>query len=85
MLKAGVIGCGYWGPNIIRNLDALPEVELIYVADLNTEQLAKQKALYPYIKTTTNYLDIIMDPAIDLVLIVTPVNYPLSICKRSPH
>jgi predicted dehydrogenase len=83
MLKAGVIGCGYWGPNIIRNLDALPEVELIYVADLNTEQLAKQKVLYPYIKTTTNYLDIIMDPAIDIVLIVTPVNTHYRFAKEA--
>lgn len=74
MLRAGVIGCGYWGPNIIRNLDALTDTELVYIADLNEEQLKKQKALYPYVKTTTNYQDILQDPSINMVFIVTPVH-----------
>lgn len=83
MLRAGVIGCGYWGPNIIRNLDALPEVELIYIADLNLDQLKKQQALYPHVKTTTNYQDIIQDPSIDIVLIVTPVNTHYQFAKEA--
>jgi predicted dehydrogenase len=83
MLRAGVIGCGYWGPNIIRNLDALPEVDLIYIADLNVDQLKKQQTLYPHIKTTTNYQDIIQDPSIDIVLIVTPVNTHYHFAKEA--
>jgi predicted dehydrogenase len=83
MLRAGVIGCGYWGPNIIRNIDALPEVDLIYIADLNLVQLAKQQALYPHVKTTTNYQDIIHDPSIDIVLIVTPVNTHYQFAKEA--
>lgn len=83
MLRAGVIGCGYWGPNIIRNLDALPEVDLIYIADLNLDQLKKQQALYPHVKTTTNYQDIIQDPSIDIVLIVTPVNTHYHFAKEA--
>jgi predicted dehydrogenase len=83
MLRAGVIGCGYWGPNIIRNLDALPEVDLIYIADLNLDQLTKQQALYPHVKTTTKYQDIIQDPSIDIVLIVTPVNTHYHFAKEA--
>ncbi|WML58022.1 Gfo/Idh/MocA family oxidoreductase [Neobacillus sp. PS2-9] len=83
MLRAGVIGCGYWGPNIIRNLDALPEVDLMYIADLNTDQLNKQKALYPHVTITTNYQDIIKDPSIDMVLIVTPVNTHYHFAKEA--
>ncbi|MEH7118603.1 Gfo/Idh/MocA family oxidoreductase [Neobacillus vireti] len=83
MLKAGVIGCGYWGPNIIRNLDALPEVDLIYIADLNPDLLSKQKALYPHVTITTNYQDIIKDPSIDMVFIVTPVNTHYHFAKEA--
>lgn len=83
MLRTGVIGCGYWGPNIIRNLDALPDIELVYIADLNDEQLKKQKALYPYVKTTTNYQDILQDPSINMVFIVTPVHTHYRFAKEA--
>ncbi|RXZ02209.1 Gfo/Idh/MocA family protein [Fictibacillus sp. S7] len=83
MLRAGVIGCGYWGPNIIRNIDALPNVELAYIADLDSNQLESIKKKFPYVNTTTNYRDIIKDPSIDLVYIVTPVSTHYSFAKEA--
>ena len=73
MLKAGVIGCGYWGPNLIRNFQQLAGSEVKRVADLDSDRLEHMKRLYPSVKTTTNYRDIITDPEIDIVAVATPV------------
>ncbi|MCK5228802.1 MAG: Gfo/Idh/MocA family oxidoreductase [Desulfobulbaceae bacterium] len=73
MLKAGVIGCGYWGPNLIRNFQQLAGSEVKRVADLDSDRLEHMKRLYPSVKTTTDYHDIITDPEIDIVAVATPV------------
>ncbi len=73
MLKAGVIGCGYWGPNLIRNFQQLAGSEVKRVADLDSDRLDHMKRLYPSVKTTTDYHDIITDPEIDIVAVATPV------------
>ncbi len=73
MLRVGVIGVGYWGPNIIRNFDANKETEMVICCDLKQERLNFIKSKHPAIKTTTDYRDIINDPQIDAVAICTPV------------
>ena len=80
MLKVGVIGCGYWGPNLIRNFTQLRETDVIRIADLETEHLDRMKGLYPWLETTRDYTDIVTDPAIDIVAVATPVksHYPLA-------
>jgi len=74
MLKVVVIGCGYWGPNLIRNFYLLGKSEVKCVADLDDERLNHMKKLYPFIETTKNYKDIINNPEIDLVAVATPVH-----------
>ena len=74
MLKVGVIGCGYWGPNLIRNFTQLSRSEVVRVADLDEARLKYIKGLYPFTETTTDYRDIITDPEIDLVAVATPVH-----------
>lgn len=74
MIRIGVIGCGYWGPNIIRNFVQMPHVEMRKVADLNVEQLNHIKCLYPTVETTIDYKEIVTDPEIDAVAIATPVH-----------
>ena len=74
MIRIGVIGCGYWGPNIIRNIVQIPHVEMRKVADLNVERLNHIKCLYPAVKVTTDYREIITDLEIDAVAIATPVH-----------
>lgn len=73
MYNLAVIGCGYWGPNLIRNFRSLPEVRLKIVCDKDKKRLEHMKSLYPDIETTTNYEDILKDSSIDAVGIATPV------------
>ena len=72
MLRAGVIGCGYWGPNLIRNFDQISETEMVCVADLDETRLSHMKKLYPNIKATSNYRNLISDPGLDIIAIATP-------------
>ncbi len=74
MLNVGVIGCGYWGPNIIRNFNAHDEVNLVSVCDKNAEALTKIKNLYPGIETCADALEITRSSKIDVVCVVTPVS-----------
>ncbi|MBN2071278.1 MAG: Gfo/Idh/MocA family oxidoreductase [Candidatus Krumholzibacteriota bacterium] len=74
MITVGVIGCGYWGPNLIRNFSALDDAEVKICSDLDQKRLEHMKKLYPSISVTRDYLDIIKDPDIDAVVIATPVS-----------
>ncbi len=74
MLNVGVIGAGYWGPNLIRNFMQMSRTDVLNVADLDLARLKHIKGLFPTINTTRNYTDIIQDPDIDIVCIATPVH-----------
>ena len=74
MIKVGVIGYGYWGPNLVRNFMAAPGSAVTRVCDLREERLAPLKKLYPGIKTSNDSTDLINDPQIDAVVIATPVS-----------
>ena len=79
-VRIGVVGCGYWGPNLIRNFYEDANVELVYVCDLAQDKLAKIGRRYPTVITTTNYSDLLNDPKIDAIVVATPVHthYPLA-------
>ena len=74
MLNVGVIGCGYWGPNLIRNFNQLSRSNVLRVADLDESRLKHMRRLYPTVETTKDYKHIIADPDIDVVAIATPVH-----------
>jgi predicted dehydrogenase len=74
MIKVGVIGYGYWGPNLVRNFMAAPGSAVTRVCDLRVERLGPLNKLYPGIKTCNNSTDLINDPQIDAVVIATPVS-----------
>ncbi|MBN2185746.1 MAG: Gfo/Idh/MocA family oxidoreductase [Candidatus Krumholzibacteriota bacterium] len=74
MLKVGVIGCGYWGPNLIRNFSALDDAEVKICSDLELKRIEHMKKLYPSVAITQDYRDIIEDSDIDAVVIATPVS-----------
>ena len=74
LLTVGVIGCGYWGPNLIRNYINLKAADVKICSDINEGSLEHMKRLYPSIATTTDYKDIIRDESIDAVVIATPVS-----------
>ena len=79
MVKIGAIGCGYWGPNLIRNFNSLPECEMVICCDKDESRLEKMQSLYDNIKITTDHRDLLADD-VDAVCIATPVwtHYPLA-------
>lgn len=83
MLNFGVIGYGYWGPNIVRNLTAIRETNVRTISDLNSKVLKRAQENYPHIDVTTEPEDIFRDPKIDVVAIVTPVSTHFQLAKRA--
>ncbi|MFQ5930794.1 MAG: Gfo/Idh/MocA family protein [Nitrospiraceae bacterium] len=74
MIKVGVIGYGYWGPNLVRNFVQAPGSQVVAVSDLREDRLAEIHAGYPTIKTTTDSREVFADPTIDAIAIATPVS-----------
>ena len=74
MIGVGIIGYGYWGPNLVRNFYETPGCRVVSVSDLHGDRLAKVRARYPTVDTAADYRDLIQDPRIHLVAIATPVS-----------
>jgi predicted dehydrogenase len=74
MIRVGVIGYGYWGPNLVRNFMTAPGSVVARVCDLREERLSPLQKLYPSLKTCTDATELIEDPQIDAVVIATPVS-----------
>ncbi len=74
MIKIGVIGYGYWGPNLVRNFMLAPGSAVTRVCDVREERLTPLHKVYPGVKTCNRSEDLINDPAIDAVVIATPVS-----------
>lgn len=72
-VRFGVIGAGYWGPHLIRNLSEIPHSRLAAIVDLSEERLQALQSRYPYAKMSPNYLDALGDD-VDAVVIATPVH-----------
>jgi predicted dehydrogenase len=70
-IKLGVIGCGYWGPNLIRNFVEISNSEVVIVSDLKEDRLAHIKASYPQVMVTKDYHDL-FDQNLDAVVVATP-------------
>ena len=73
VLGVGVVGYGYWGPNLVRNFMADAGTRVVAVSDRNGERLAEVRRLYPGVGTTTEPRDLFRNPEIDAVAIATPV------------
>lgn len=73
-IRIGVIGYGYWGPNLVRNFSEIQEMQVVAVSDLNENRLRLVKARYPGIDATIDYQQLISRPDIDAVAIATPVS-----------
>ena len=81
MINVGVIGYGYWGPNVARNFNACDGTKLIAICDLNQKRLKLAQSNFPFVKTYSNPKDLISSEEIDVVAVVTPVftHYELAI------
>jgi predicted dehydrogenase len=82
-MNVGVIGLGYWGPNIVRNFLIHPEVEKVYCCDLDIDRFKKLKNSYYSIEFKEQVTDLLCDTSIDAVAIVTPVETHYSLAKQA--
>lgn len=73
VLRFGVIGYGYWGPNIVRNVSGLEHGQLAAICDQNAAALKRAAKLYPGVTLTSDANEILKSPDIDVVAVVTPV------------
>ena len=83
MIRIGVVGYGYWGPNLVRNCFEAQGAQVSCVSDLRQDRLALVSSRYPTIKTTQDVRELIQDPAIDAVAIATPVSTHYDLAMRA--
>ena len=73
MIRFGVIGYGYWGPNIVRNLRSLNTAKVVAVCDKNPASLQRVKQAYPDISVTSDSAELLTSPDVDAIAVITPV------------
>jgi len=82
-VRVGLVGLGYWGPNLARNFDRLANAELAYCCDLDEANLAKARSLYPKAVVTDDYEALLADPSLDAVVVATSVPTHYALGKRA--
>src|SRR5260370_42102785 len=82
-IKIGVVGCGYWGPNLVRNFRSLPECNLKMMCDLNENRLKHLRSLYPEVEGATDYDHLLNGAGLDAVVIATAVKLHFPMAKAS--
>jgi predicted dehydrogenase len=83
MIRFGVIGYGYWGPNIVRNIRALDSASVVAVCDKSTAALGRVKRAYPDIHVTNDVVELLEAPDIDAIAVITPVWTHYELAKRA--
>jgi predicted dehydrogenase len=74
VITVGVIGYGYWGPNLVRNFAEAPGGRVGFVTDVRAERLSQVPSRYPGAKVSADYRDLLNDAAVDAVVVATPVS-----------
>ncbi|MCX6967716.1 MAG: Gfo/Idh/MocA family oxidoreductase [Verrucomicrobia bacterium] len=82
-ISIGVVGCGYWGPNLIRNFKLLRQCHMKAMCDASQERLKHLKTLYPDVQGLTDFCEMLKDPALDAIVVATPVKHHYPIAKAS--
>jgi predicted dehydrogenase len=79
----GIIGYGYWGPNIVRNFNAVEECQIAAICDQRDESLVRAKRAFPEVGITKNWRSLVSDPDIDAIGVVTPVSTHFELAKAA--
>lgn len=82
-INIGIIGCGHWGPNFVRNFYSMPEVRVVGICDLNTAKLAQIKNTYKNIPAYTDYRRLLDNSRLDAVVVSTPASTHYKIAKEA--
>src|SRR5216117_99284 len=83
MIRVGVIGYGYWGPNVVRNLRSLDGCQVVAVCDRSPAALQRIRQAYPDLPATARDSDLLTSPRIDAIAVVTPVSTHFELAKAS--
>jgi predicted dehydrogenase len=83
MIEIGVIGCGYWGPNHIRNFNLLPNSRVLRCCDKDEQRLERMRGLYPTTAITKNADDLFSDERLDAIVIATPVHTHYDLARKA--
>ena len=83
MIDLGIIGYGYWGPNVARNFNGLPGANVAFLCDRDEKRLKTAKAAYPGLKTCSDTMEMMADEGIRAVAIVTPVSTHYELAKAA--
>jgi predicted dehydrogenase len=83
MISVGVIGYGYWGPNIVRNFSGVDGARVTSICDGDQNALVRAKKLYPHASLTTNCNDILESIEIDVVAVITPVSTHFELARKA--
>ncbi len=82
-VRVGIVGLGYWGPNLVRNFTESPFFDIAYLCDLRPNVLEEFGGRYPGIARTTRFEDVLRDPEVDAVAIATPVSTHYSLASSA--
>ena len=82
MFNIAIAGCGYWGPNLLRNFNALADCNVKYACDTDEDRLTHMQSLYPQVQTTTDFDRLVTDYDIDAVVIATPVSFHFEMARQ---
>ena len=82
-ITVGVVGCGYWGPNLVRNLRQSGDCHLKVLCDSSETRLAHMRRLHPEVATTHQFSDLLQDAEIDALVIATPVRFHYEMAKAA--
>ncbi|HEX3143918.1 MAG TPA: Gfo/Idh/MocA family oxidoreductase [Pyrinomonadaceae bacterium] len=80
-INIGVIGCGYWGPNLLRNFAENESAQLRWICDLDQSRLASMSRRYPMARAANDYRALVADNDVDAVAVVTPVGTHFEIAR----
>lgn len=83
VVKFGVIGYGYWGPNVVRNLDQLDQVDVLQVCDLSASARERAQKAFPELEVTADPGALLSSPDIDAIAVVTPVWTHFDIARKA--
>jgi predicted dehydrogenase len=83
VVRYGIVGLGYWGPNLLRVLSDLPQAEVRWMCDRDRSRLERFGARHPSVRQTQDFQDLLDDPEVDAVVIATPVFTHFELAARS--
>jgi predicted dehydrogenase len=83
MIRIGVIGYGYWGPNVVRNLYNIDGCRVVSVCDRSADALSRVRRAYPDLAVTDNASELLTSPKIDAIAVVTPVHTHFELAKAA--